>query len=229
MFPSSSSGHELILTVVEEDAEIVPYTVWGKTDSVVLRIPTELTFHDLDIDDKPLTIARTSWVNYHFRDEQDSKAFQSALMWKRLVHSFCTRRTMLSHDSFVSSTFSFQEQLCGLENLRLWRDEEASSTIAMIHFSPSFHEGYLTFRVNGPGTNAKVVDDGEIWVKIKKLNIVLEPRVASSSPWPKSPGPEGSGKGRKTEGKKIPAIRVEFSSLPEKLTFLEVCGRTRAR
>ena len=214
---------------MEDDAEIIPYTVWGKTDSVVLRVPTELKYHDIDLYDKPLFTAKTSWVNYHFRDEQGSNVFQSALMWKRLLGSFRTRRIKLAHEGFVSSTFSFQEQICGLENLRLWRDEEAGSTIAMVHFSPSFHEGYLSFRLNGPGTTAKVVDDGEKWVKIKRLNIVLEPKVVSVSPSPNSSSPEAGGRGKKGEAKKVAAIKVDFSSLEEKYRFLDVCGRAKAR
>ena len=215
----------LMISAVEDDIEVVPYTVWGRTDSVVLRFPTELIHHDIDIHDKPLHTAKTSWVNYHFKDEQGSRAFQSALMWKPLLHSFCTRRTMLAHEGFVSSAFSFQEQLCGLENLRLWRDEEAGSTIAMIHYSPNIHEGYLSFRVSGPGTTAKIVNEGEKWVKVKRLNIVLGTKILSASPFPKSPSPEGGGKGKRSEGKKIPAIKIEFSTPEEKYKFLEVCSR----
>ena len=231
---SRKVGHEISqyfandIIIVSDDTEVVPYTVWGKTASVVLRIPTELTYHNVDILDKPIKTVKTSWVNYHFQDEQYSKAFQSALMWKRLKYSFCTHRTMLAHEGFVSSTFSFQEQICGLENLRLWRDEEAGSTIAMIHYSPLFHEGYLSFRIGGPGTTAKVVDESEKWVKIKKLNIILDSKVTSASLSPQSPSSEIGGKRRKSEGKKIPAIKVEFSTMEEKYKFLEICGRVRS-
>ena len=208
------------MTLVEDDTEVIPYTIWGKPASVVLRFPTQLIFHDVDILEKPVSIAKTSWVSYHFKDDEGSKAFQSALMWKRLLQSFCTQRTMLAHEGFLPSTFSFQEQLCGLENLRLWRDDEADSTIAMIHFSPMFHEGYMSFRISGPGTVAKAVDDGDKWVKIKKLNINLEPRIASTPSSPRSPNPEVGGKGKKAEGRKIAAIRVEFSTIEEKIAFL---------
>jgi len=227
--PSSSTAIRGMLTMmaVEDDAEIIPYTVWGKTTSVVLRVPTELRYHDIDLYDKPLSTAKTSWVNYHFLDEHGSKTFQSALMWKRLLYSFRTRRTMLSHEGFVMSTFSFQEQLCGLENLRLWRDDEAGSTIAMIQYSPSFHEGYFSFRLSGPGTMAKAVDDGEKWVKIKGLNIVLEPKSVSVSSSSNPSSPDGSSRSKKSEAKNIRAIRVEFSSSEEKYKFLEVCGRAK--
>lgn len=223
-FSPSTSNTFADALPVEDDVDIIPYTVWGKTDSVVLRIPTELLYHDLDLYDKPLRTVKTSWVNYHFKDEVESNKFQSALMWKLLLHSFRTRRTMLAHEGFVTSTFSLKEQLCGLENLRLWRDEEAGCIIAMIHFSPNVQEGYLSFRLSGPGTMAKVTEDGEKWVKIRKLNITLEPRSKSLSPALGSPASDGS-RGKKSEPRNITAIKVEFSSMEEKYKFLEVYGR----
>ena len=214
---------------MEDDVEIIPYTVWGNTASVVLRVPTELKFHDIDPCDKPMLTANTSWVNYRFRGERESAAFQSALMWKRLLYSFRTQRTVLSHESFILSTFSFREQLCALENIRLWRDLETGSTIAMIQYSPSFHEGYLSFRLSGPGTVAKIIDDGDKWVKVKRLNIVLEPNAASAPTSPSSPSSNSGSRGKKMETKKITAIRVEFSSAEEKYKFLEVCGTRKGR
>ena len=218
-----------IPAIVKDDVEVIPYTIWGRTANVILRVPTELTFHDIDLYDRPLVTANTSWVNYHFRDDQQSSVFQSALMWKRLLYSFRTHRTMLAHESFVSSTFSLKEQLCGFENLRLWRDEEAGFTVAMIHYSPNIHEGYLTFRLGGPGTVAKAVDDGEKWVKIKRLNIVLESGKLSPSRSPASPSSQGSGKRKSKDSKIIAAIKIEFSSIEDKYKFLEICGKVRGR
>lgn len=214
---------------MDDDEEIIPYTIWGNTTSVVLRIPTELKFHNFDIEDKPFLTPKTSWVNYHFRNDKDSMLFQSALMWKRLLYSFRTRRTMLTHEGFVMSTFSFSEQLCAFENLRLWRDDEAGSTIAMIHYSPNFYEGYLSFRLSGPGTVAKVVDDGDKWVKVKRLNILLKPKPRSLSPSATSSSPEIDGRGKKSETRKITAVKVEFSTAAEKYKFLEVCNKAKER
>ena len=214
----------LTVSTVNDDAVVIPYTVWGKTKNVVLRFPTELVYHTLDVRDKPIHTAKTQWVTYRFQDEQDAKAFQSALMWKRIEYSFCTRRTMLTHEGFVSATFSFQEQVCGLENLRMWRDEEESFTIAMIHYSPMFHDGYLSFRIAGPGTTAKAVDDGERWVKIKRLNIIIEAKEPRSSPSPTPSSPQDGGRPKKARVKKVSAIRIEFSTPEEKYKFLEVYG-----
>ena len=67
-------------------------------------------------------------------------------MGKRLLYSLSTRRTLRTHDNIVANTFTFQEQLCGLENLRLWSDDEGDgSVLAMIQYSSNFREGILQF------------------------------------------------------------------------------------
>ena len=52
-----------------DDEEIIPYTVWGNTTKIVLRVPTELKYHGFTTLDKPVEIAKTGWVNYVFEDE----------------------------------------------------------------------------------------------------------------------------------------------------------------
>ena len=47
----------------------MPYTVWGNDTKVVLRVPTELKYHDVSIDQRPLTSVKTAWVSYNFEDE----------------------------------------------------------------------------------------------------------------------------------------------------------------
>lgn len=44
--------------------------MWGNNEKISLRVPTELRFHDLTLDSKPLSVAKTSWVNYCFDDER---------------------------------------------------------------------------------------------------------------------------------------------------------------
>ena len=67
-------------------------------------------------------------------------------MGKRLLYSLCTRRTLRTHDNIVANTFTYQEQLCGLENLRLWSDDEGDgSVLAMIQYSSNFKEGNFYF------------------------------------------------------------------------------------
>ena len=52
-----------------DDEEIIPYTVWGNTTKIVLRVPTELKYHGFTTLDKPVEISKTNWVNYIFEDE----------------------------------------------------------------------------------------------------------------------------------------------------------------
>ena len=55
---------------VADGQEIIPYTVWGNNEKISIRVPTELRFHDLNYDSKPIAVAQTSWVNYCFEDER---------------------------------------------------------------------------------------------------------------------------------------------------------------
>ena len=70
---------------VADGQEIIPYTVWGNNIKISIRVPTELRFHDLTHDSKPLSTARTSWVNYCFEDERG----------KQLVAVLCDCNAML--------------------------------------------------------------------------------------------------------------------------------------
>lgn len=206
---------------VADGAEIIPYTLWGNIQKVVVRIPTELKFHGVTPKDKPLDIASTSWINYIFKHERGAIEFQNTLMGKRLLHSFKTRRTLRLHDNIVSNTFTFQEQLCGLENLRLWSDDEGDgSVLAMIQYSANFKEGYLAFRLRGPYTTVLVRDEAEKWIKVKGLDVslgsgtdpkALKRRKSSDAGWSPKLGKE----------KRITAVKIEFETLADKKVFLE--------
>jgi len=73
-----------------------------------------------------------------------STLFQSALMGKSLILSVKTSKTMRLHDGF-SGNFAYQEQMCALENLRIWQDQDTSGVLAMIHYSAQFRNGYMAF------------------------------------------------------------------------------------
>ena len=57
------------LDAVPDDGEIVPYTVWDNHTKIVLRLKTELQYHDVSPDSRPMRKAETAWVNYVFADE----------------------------------------------------------------------------------------------------------------------------------------------------------------
>ena len=146
-------------------------------------------------------------------------------MGKRLLHTFKSRRTLRLFDTIVSTAFAYQEQLCGLENLRLWSDDEEGdgSVLAMIQYSASFKPGYLAFRLRGPYTTVRIKDDGEKWVKVKGLEVSLATpgtdmramkRRKSSVVSAKSPNPK--------KEKMITGVRIEFESVADKILFLEL-------
>ena len=65
---------------LQDDEEIIPYTVWGNTTKIVLRVPTELKYHGFTTLDKPVEIAKTEWVNYIFENENGK--LSTRVSWK---------------------------------------------------------------------------------------------------------------------------------------------------
>ena len=167
-----------------------------------------------------------------FTDCSGSALFQSVLMGKSLILSLRTKRTLRVHEG-LAGAFAFQEQLCGLENVRLWQDD-AGDVLAMIHYSAQFRDGYLTFQV-GLRSKKRIhfKDDGEKCVKIKGLRVELDSETASSNEphenpeeavYAPSPKP-----GKSKAEKKITAVKIEFLNNVDKKDFLnklrEIQGR----
>ena len=65
-------------------------------------------------------------------------------MGKTLLMSLKTHKTLRVHEG-VTGSFAFQEQMCALENLRVWQDPDTNGVLAMVHFTPQFKDGYLAF------------------------------------------------------------------------------------
>ena len=135
-------------------------------------------------------------------------------MGKTLILTLKTKRTLRVHDG-LTSAFAFQEQLCGLENIRLWQDDNGD-VLAMIHYSPHFRDGYLTFHV-GYSSRKRIhfKDDGERYVRIKGLEVEGyakdDRRVSIEGGKIKSP----------KAVKKITAVKIEFLDDDEKRVFLD--------
>lgn len=150
-------------------------------------------------------------------------------MGKRLILSMQTKRTLRSHDSMVTNAFAFQEQLCGLENIRLWSEEDGDgSVLAMIQYSASFRDGYLAFRLHGPYTTVQVKDDGDKWIRIKGLAISLDTPGTDKKALRQSKSsavgnrtPDGAKSPKVKSEKKITAVKIEFQSMPDKQAFLD--------
>lgn len=132
-------------------------------------------------------------------------------MGKTLILSMPTKRTLRVHEG-LAGAFAYQEQLCGLENVRLWQDD-TGEVLVMIHYSAHFRDGYLAFQV-GPSTKRRLQfrDDGDKCLRIKGLE------VAGGDSHKRDKG-KSKGKGKKGE-KKITAVKIEFGSDEEKRLFL---------
>jgi hypothetical protein len=155
--------------------------------------------------------------------------FQNELMGRTLLATFRTEKTMRIHEG-LSKSFSYAEQMCGLENLRVWEDNDTGAIIALIHFSADFRNGYLAFYLNSSVNPIKVKDDGNREVKIKGLRVPIDKgdramrkdSVAEAAVKGKGKEKVGSGKGMEKE-KVISGAKIEFATDMEKREFFEMC------
>ena len=121
---------------------------------------------------------------------------------------------MRLHDG-ISGAFAFAEQLCGLENLRIFQDSGSGACLALLHYSPHFRDGYMVFALNSLRKPLTIKDDGENTIKLKGLDIPLDnskmlQRRDSATPASK---PKGA--------KYITGAKIEFSTAMDKLLFNE--------
>lgn len=113
-------------------------------------------------------------------------------MGKTLLLSVKTNKTLRVHEGFTGS-FAFQEQMCGLENLRIWHDADSNGVLAMLHYTPVFRDGYMAFyrtfpthavthrfhyanaaAVNSARDRIRIREDGDRCIKIKGLDIAID-------------------------------------------------------
>ena len=150
----------------------IPYSSYFSPAKVSMTVPCELKFHDVRYGNRLIKTARTSWVNYVFEDAQAAALFQNEIMGRTLLATLRTSKTLRIHEGTLS-TFAYAEQMCALENLRIWEDTDTGAVIGLIHFSASFREGYLAFYLNSSNNPVKVQDGGGREVKIKGLRVPI--------------------------------------------------------
>jgi hypothetical protein len=154
-------------------------------------------------------------------------------MGRTLLATFRTSQTLRTHEG-LSGAFSYAEQMCGMENLRIWEDNDTLAVIALIHFSPQFRQGYLAFYLNSSNAPIRVKDEGGKEVKVKGLRVPLEKGalrkdsavlegegagLASGSG--SNGGRRGSKKGDGMDRRKVvTGAKIEFASEVEKKEFL---------
>ncbi|KAF2490368.1 hypothetical protein BU16DRAFT_552854 [Lophium mytilinum] len=209
------------------DGELyVPYSSYFSPEKISVTVPTEVKYHDVRYGSKPLKTAKTSWINYVFEEVAGATLFQTELMGRTLLATFRTEKTLRIHEG-LSSVLTYAEQMCGMENLRLWEDEATNAVIATIHFSAHFRNGYLAFYLNSSSSPVRVKDEGGREVKIKGLRVPVDGRVdqrKDSGAGVSGVGEKGARRGSEVEkekkGRYIAGAKIEFASEAEKRAFL---------
>ncbi|KAI4945703.1 hypothetical protein J4E91_007614 [Alternaria rosae] len=215
---------------MEDDQMYIPYSSYFNVTKVSITVPCELKFHDVKHGNRPVRVEKTSWVNYVFDSPQAAALFQNELMGRTLLATFRTEKTMRIHEG-LSKSFSYAEQMCGLENLRVWEDNDTGAIIALIHFSADFRNGYLAFYLNSSVNPIKVKDGGDREVKIKGLRVPIDrgDRAMRKDSFAeaatvKGKGKEKAGSGKSVEKEKvISGAKIEFATEMEKREFLDMC------
>ena len=126
---------------------------------------------------------------------------------------------MRIHDG-LTGAFAYAEQLCGLENLRIFQDHSTGGVLAIIHYTPQFRNGYMAFSLNSNWENISIRDDGENTIKVKGLAIPVD---AKSVLQRRNSGPE-----KKKGAKYIAGARIEFYTAMDKALFMAKFREVRA-
>ncbi|KAF1942046.1 hypothetical protein EJ02DRAFT_503046 [Clathrospora elynae] len=217
---------------MHDDQMYIPYSSYFSPSKVSINVPCELKFHDIKHGNRPVRIAKTSWVNYLFDTPQAAALFQNELMGRTLLATFRTEKTMRIHEGTFGKSFSYAEQMCALENLRVWEDNDTGAIIALIHFSADFRNGYLAFYLNSSVNPIKVKDDGNKEVKIKGLRVPIDRGDRAMRKDSFVEGAKGKRKGKEADvggkpgkvekEKVISGAKIEFASEMEKREFLDM-------
>ena len=126
---------------------------------------------------------------------------------------------MRIHDG-LTGAFAYAEQLCGLENLRIFQDYSTGGVLAIIHYNPQFRDGYMAFSLNSKSENISIRDDGENTIKVKGLAIPVD---AKSILQRRNSTPE-----KKKGAKYIAGARIEFHTAMDKALFMAKFREIRA-
>ncbi|TKA82456.1 hypothetical protein B0A49_00056 [Cryomyces minteri] len=209
--------------LADNNEELVPFSSYFQPSKVSLTVPATLRFHAPTFGAKPDHVAKTSRVNYVFADVRSATLFQSVLFGRQLIGIYKTEKTLRIHEG-LKGALAFQEQLCAMENLRLWQDEQSGGVLAMIHFCGSLAAalgtGYMTFYLNSSKQPVRAKDEGGKTVRLKGLNVVVvDPRQLQR---------RDSG-GKQKPGNRITGARVEFAGEDEKRHFLALLNKVQEK
>jgi hypothetical protein len=219
----------LISVPVPENQEIIPFASYFQDEKISITFLTEVVLHPITYGTPPISSVTTSWVNYIFGDVDSARTFQTTLYGHTLLGSFKTERTMRIHEG-LAAALTYQEQMCAMENLRIWQDENTRGIFMMIHFSAQFRsKGYLTCYMNSSDHPIKIKDDGSKVVKLKGLRIANDDgdvgpkglrRESTTSSGSSLKETKKQEKDRKNQF--ITGAKIEFKNEVEKGRFLDL-------
>ena len=118
----------------------------------------------------------------------------------------------------ITGTFAFAEQLCGLENLRLFQDPQSGGVLAMIHYTAHFHDGYLAFYLNSSQNPLRIRDEDEKTIKVKGLNVQVDDKTSMVRRDSTVGSPAGASR-PKSDNHIIKAVKIEFYTPEDKRLF----------
>ena len=242
---------------LSEVAETVPYCSSFQQEKVSIP-PIEgemsLRFHGEKWTDTLEKDVKTNWINYVIATEKDAIEFQSAVFGRRLIDSFRTIKTCVTHEG-LKGTFAFEEQFANIEMLRLWEDDGLATpgaqggVLALMHVSSNFGEGWARWWMNCSRQQVKVRADGIKCAKLRGIDLVVRKpgtsanaaeRVRSTSSAGSTGGPvlrvdtKDAIPTVKISGKKLPvkrvtAIKIEFRSEEERDKFVSISHRVQQK
>lgn len=237
-----SDDNTVRLQLTMDDGEMyVPYSSYFSPEKISVTVACELKYHDIKFGSRPVKTAKTTWVNYIFENAKGTShasipfhppssssnifvvgaiLFQNELMGRTLLGTFRTEKTMRIHEG-LSAAFTYAEQMCALENLRIWEDDETGAVIAMIHFSAHFRPGYFAFYLNSASNPIRVKDEGGKEVKIKGLRVPLD-KEKKTSRKDSVVTTKDVAKAEKDSKKWITGAKIEFATEEERREFVEL-------
>jgi len=150
----SSDFKKRIQQRLPSSIEITPFASFFDREKVSLTTPCRLLHHGPVWGSRVTKTLTAHWTSFTFPTVALATDFQSALFGRPLLDSFQTEKTTLLHPSILRNKLAYEEQVAGMERLRLWYESgdigpgTTGGVMAMMHLSPNFGEGWVRWWVN---------------------------------------------------------------------------------
>lgn len=224
---------------LSEHNDTIPFASVFQPEKVSVDGDISLVYHGPVFGTKPEREVKTGWVNYILSTAAAAEGLQSAVFGRGLVACFCTEKTTVLHEGLLAP-FSLQEQMAGIETLRLFEEDglaypgAAGGVLALMHLSASYGDGWVRWWINDCSDGGGMRVKSEAWrsvrvkgvqVQVIKVKEVRELRgLGRRDSVAATPGPAW-----KASESKIGGMRIEFGSEEEKKRFLITVNQIQER